>query len=133
LGLAGSVGVARLAARTASLAGRSFGNSRLALFTCARVNAAKCNCTSATVDVFSNKSIVLHLHDRVQTFAALIGDFAAAWLAPGGALLFNSHHPDIATWAQRTVLYALIQFHCAILNAQCGMGVAIRWRAGQKS
>jgi hypothetical protein len=86
------------------------------------------NSPPATADFLSNKSIVLDLHDRVQTFAALIGDLAAARLAPGRTLLFNSHHPFIAARAQRTVFHTLVQFHCAILNRQCGTGVAIRWR-----
>jgi hypothetical protein len=88
--------------------------------------------TSFQADFVSDKSIVLDLHDCMQAFAALIGDLAAARLAPGRTLLFNSHHPHVAAWTQRSVPYTLVQFHRAILNRQCGAGVAVRWRGKEK-
>jgi hypothetical protein len=87
---------------------------------------------SREASLVSNKPIVLDLHDCVQTLAALIGDLTATRLAPSWTLLFDPHHPHIAAWTQRPVPYALVQFHRAILNRQCGTGVAVRWRGKEK-
>jgi hypothetical protein len=97
-----------------------------------RIRARLNSVLSATTGVLSNKSVVLDLHDRVQALTTLIGDLAAARLAPSRTPLFDSHHPHVAAWTQRSVPYTLIQFHRAILNRQCGAGVAVRWR-GQKN